>query len=48
MPILIWLLGYPLPFVILGICVAVLIIYRHKENIKRLIAGRENKFLGKA
>jgi glycerol-3-phosphate acyltransferase PlsY len=48
MPILIWLVGYPLPYVILGICVATLIIYRHKENIQRLLAGGENKFLGKS
>jgi glycerol-3-phosphate acyltransferase PlsY len=48
MPILIWLLRCPLPYIILGICVAVLIIYRHKENIKRLISGRENKFLRKS
>jgi glycerol-3-phosphate acyltransferase PlsY len=46
-PILIWLLGYPTPYIGLGICIAILIIYRHKDNIKRLIAGRENKFLGK-
>jgi glycerol-3-phosphate acyltransferase PlsY len=43
-PILIWLLGNPLPYIVLGICVAVLIIYRHKENIKRLLGGRENMF----
>jgi glycerol-3-phosphate acyltransferase PlsY len=48
MPILIWLLGYPLPSVILGICVAVLVIYRHKENIQRLLTGRENKLLSKS
>jgi glycerol-3-phosphate acyltransferase PlsY len=48
MPILIWLLGYPLASVILGICVALLIIYRHKENIQRLLGGRENKFLSKS
>jgi len=48
MPILIWLLGYPLPYIVLGICVAVLIIYRHKENIKRLLGGRESKFWGQS
>jgi glycerol-3-phosphate acyltransferase PlsY len=47
MPILIWLCGYPLPYIVLGICVALLIIYRHKENIKRLLSGRENRFWGK-
>jgi glycerol-3-phosphate acyltransferase PlsY len=48
MPFLIWLWGYPLPYVILGICVGVLICYRHKENIKRLIAGKENKLWGQS
>ncbi|OGP53647.1 MAG: hypothetical protein A2Y65_04850 [Deltaproteobacteria bacterium RBG_13_52_11] len=43
MPVLIWLLGYPLPYLILSICVGVLIIYRHKENIRRLLQGKENK-----
>ena len=47
MPILIWLLGYPLPSVILGICVALLIIYRHRENIKRLLTGGENRLWGR-
>jgi len=47
-PVLIWLLGYPLPYIVLGICVAALIIYRHEENIKRLIAGRENRFWGQS
>ena len=48
MPILIWLLGYPRPSIILGVCVALLIIYRHKENIQRLLTGRENKLLSKS
>jgi glycerol-3-phosphate acyltransferase PlsY len=48
MPILIWLLKYPLPAVILGICIAVLIIYRHKENIKRLLTGGENRLWGRS
>jgi glycerol-3-phosphate acyltransferase PlsY len=46
MPLLIWLLGYPLPYLILSICVGAIIIYRHKENIKRLMAGMENKLWG--
>ena len=48
MPVLIWLLGYPLPSVILGICIAMLIIYRHKENIQRLLAGGENRLWGRS
>lgn len=46
-PLLIWLRGYPLPFIILGICVGALVIYRHKENIQRLLLGKENKLWGK-
>ncbi len=48
MPLLIWLGRYPLPYLILSICVDAIIIYRHKENIKRLIQGRENKLWGQS
>ena len=34
-------------FVPLGVAVAVLIIVKHKENIKRLVEGKEKKFGGK-
>ena len=47
LPILIWLLRYPLPYIVLGICVALFIIYRHKENIKRLLVGGENMLWGR-
>jgi glycerol-3-phosphate acyltransferase PlsY len=43
MPVLVWLWEYPLPYLILSICVIVLIIYRHQENIQRLIKGREKR-----
>jgi glycerol-3-phosphate acyltransferase PlsY len=46
MPLLIWLGKYPLAYVILSICVDAIIIFRHKGNIKRLIAGEENKLWG--
>ena len=46
MPLLIWLWGYPLPYLILSLCVDAIIIYRHKENIKRLMKGRENRLWG--
>jgi len=48
LPLLIWLRGYPLPSIILGICVGALVIYRHKENIQRLMTGKENKLWGKS
>ena len=34
----------PTPYIIFALIAAVLIIFRHRENIKRLKAGRENKF----
>jgi len=46
MPLLIWLWGYPPVYLILSICVDAIIIYRHKENIKRLLAGKENRLWG--
>jgi glycerol-3-phosphate acyltransferase PlsY len=46
MPLLIWLWGYSLPYLILSLCVDAIIIYRHKENIRRLIQGRENRLWG--
>lgn len=48
LPILIGLLGYPTPSIILGISVAALIIYRHTENIRRLLGGQENKLGGRS
>jgi len=43
MPLLILLGRYPLAYLILSICVDAIIIFRHKENIKRLMAGQENR-----
>ena len=48
MPLLIWLWGYSLPYLILSLCVDAIICYRHKENIKRLIAGKENRLWGES
>lgn len=47
-PLLIWLRGYPVPSIMLGICVGAIIIYRHKENIQRLLIGKENKLGGRS
>jgi len=47
-PLLIWLRGYPVSFILLGICVGAIIIYRHKENIQRLLMGKENKLGGRS
>jgi len=34
-------------YVGMGVVVAVLIIWKHKDNIKRLVAGTENRIGGK-
>ncbi|MBO4401798.1 MAG: glycerol-3-phosphate 1-O-acyltransferase PlsY [Selenomonadaceae bacterium] len=42
-PILALVFGYELAFVIFGVAAAAFITFRHKENIVRLLNGRENK-----
>jgi glycerol-3-phosphate acyltransferase PlsY len=42
-PIAAALMGEELPLIILAVTVCILISYRHKENIKRLLLGVENK-----
>jgi glycerol-3-phosphate acyltransferase PlsY len=44
MPLLLLLGRYPLPYVLMSICVGIIVFYRHKENIQRILAGKENKF----
>jgi acyl phosphate:glycerol-3-phosphate acyltransferase len=46
MPFLLLALKPPLPYTILAAVMAVLAIAKHKENIKRLMAGTENKMGG--
>jgi glycerol-3-phosphate acyltransferase PlsY len=43
MPLLLCLTHYPLVYVNVGFAVAVLIFFRHRDNIKRLREGREHK-----
>jgi glycerol-3-phosphate acyltransferase PlsY len=43
-PILLWSLSYPPLLVVLGLIIALMIIFRHKENILRLISGTEPRF----
>jgi glycerol-3-phosphate acyltransferase PlsY len=38
-----WVLGKRIEFVIFGILAFVLILYAHREDIKRLISGKELK-----
>lgn len=42
-PVIMWLLNSPPAYVIYAFVAAVYVIYLHRENIKRLIAGNENK-----
>jgi glycerol-3-phosphate acyltransferase PlsY len=47
LPIIMMLIGEPLPVRILGAVVAIFVIFRHTPNIKRLLAGKENKITDK-
>ena len=42
-PLLAWLLGYELPFILFGALAAAFIIIRHHANIGRLLNGTESK-----
>jgi glycerol-3-phosphate acyltransferase PlsY len=42
-----WLRGNPLPFNLVASAIGLFVIVRHRENIKRLIAGTETKFVKK-
>ncbi len=39
-----WLLKTPCPYVPFALLIAVLVIYKHRENVKRLRLGKESKF----
>jgi len=47
-PIIFLILGYDWQFIIFGTATALLIIYRHRDNITRLREGRESKLGQKA
>ena len=46
LPLVFWVKGYN-HYIIFGIFIVLFLIYTHRENIKRLLAGKENK-LGKS
>ena len=46
-PVVAALMGKELEFILLSVTICILISYRHKSNIKRLLAGTENKVGGK-
>ncbi len=39
-----WLNGFCGPYIVFPIAIAVLVVIKHKENIKRLMSGTESKF----
>ena len=43
-PLLVLMLGYPQPIFLATLFIAMLVIWRHRSNIKRLIDGTENRF----
>src|SRR5215467_6201963 len=43
-PLALWLFSYPVVLIGMSAFIAILIIWRHRANIKRLIAGTEPKF----
>lgn len=43
-PLLTFLLARPLPLVISACAIGALIVWRHRENLRRLFAGTENQF----
>jgi len=42
-PIMLAIFHYPVKLILWGVCMAVLAVYRHKDNIKRLIRGNERR-----
>jgi glycerol-3-phosphate acyltransferase PlsY len=46
-PAAVWLLGYPPSMAALAATMALYIIWRHRENIRRLMSGAEPKFSSK-
>ncbi len=44
LPVLVVVLGYPWPIVVFGLAAAVAVIFMHRQNIRRLLAGTEHRF----
>ena len=42
-PLIMYVWGEPMPVVVLGVIAAILVVVRHKDNIVRLIQGKELK-----
>ena len=48
MPLLLLIFGSPVEYVIVSLIVGLLIYYKHRDNIKRLMSGKEHRFRGTA
>jgi glycerol-3-phosphate acyltransferase PlsY len=46
-PLAVWLWGYSSSVVAAAVAMAIVIVYRHQENISRLLAGTEHRFESK-
>ena len=46
-PLASWLLGYPLPLNLVVTAIGIFVVYRHRDNIRRLRNGTENRFAPK-
>jgi glycerol-3-phosphate acyltransferase PlsY len=42
-PVVMWLFGEPVPLIVFGAAAALFVVVRHKENIRRLVQGKELK-----
>jgi len=43
LPVLLWAGGFPLPYTLAGLILAVTAVWRHRPNIQRLLAGTEHR-----
>ena len=43
-PVVIWFFDYPAPLIGITLLMALMIVWRHRENIQRLLSGAEPKF----
>ena len=46
MPVIFLILGVPMEYVLLSLLMGILIYWKHRENIRRLMAGKENRIGG--
>ncbi len=48
MPLFLLLFGSPVEYIVVSLIVGLLIYYKHRDNLKRLLSGTEHKFGGTA